>query len=1043
MRTERVSHIGWTVLCVLLLSGGWGRAQQPPTGPAPPTVPAGVKTWTVLIYMSGDDFPGLAPLEDASIDDFNEMEQVGSGPEVNIVVQWDRGTFSDVLDTAYGGDPTQSWESTRRYYVVQDPNQIVPTGGQPSPFANRIYSPMLDDLGELNMGDEETLVDFVKWGISRFPAEHYFVIIWNHGGGWKPRARFPHRGIVFDASVTGNAADVDPSVYLTNRELKSAFSRLKQFLGRNIDILGLDASGMGLLEVAYQVRYSVDYLISSLLFEPADGYPYDVFLQDLTDNPRQPIPLFLENFVASYVASYQVGQPTIGAGSSVTQGVYDMSRVTSLADAVDNLARLLLENLRLWLDEITIARSQSQSGSRLSVPTDGDPDNLDIFDLARNLQAQIDDPALDQAAQAVMDAVEGINGAIIAEGHLSGVGPLDTNVDNSHGTAIYFPPNTSSYDRTYQQVLDFAADTQWDEFLVAYTNQFSDTLGPIARIIYPLNGATIHNARPTIVATIVDQGGGRVDPATIELRIDGRLIDPHEFTFSLETGTLEYTPPVELAATGHTVQVQAQDLAGNKGSAATITFRIAPPVLGQGLRLFSVPLELSNPDPMTIFGTPDFRIARWVPTDVNEDKYHYYPDPYASFLPPDTQGSQPIVSAPPAGLGYWIWLPQETPLLFGAGKPVSAPQGYRIHLWPGWNLVGTPFNEFIGWGSVQFYRANLRLNLKQAVQRGWTNGILYSYVPNLSNPDLPGYYDFGDVGEGVLEPFGGYWVLALEETDLIIYSSAEPVGGQELGVTRREPRRLAPSRSPSSPPAETWQVQLSATAGPLLDPCNFFGQARGAEVGYDEQDVLEPPGLPGSLNLSFLLPAAGRSKGRWAKDMRPLGRGAETWEFEVYSPEEGEVTLTWSNLARVPAKYQLLLFDRQARRKVCLRTCAAYTYHAAKGETRGFSLQAVPRGLGPSLHLLELSVRVGRGGCQVVYTLSREAQVQVRVLSRQGREIWRVNGGRKGPGRQVQIWEGRDHQGRPVPNGYYLVEVTATTPEAEVRRAVRGFVWMR
>jgi len=58
------------------------------------------KEWTILVYMNGDN-----SLEAEAVNDLNEMEQLGSGERVNIVVQVDRtagydSRMDDWTDTA-------------------------------------------------------------------------------------------------------------------------------------------------------------------------------------------------------------------------------------------------------------------------------------------------------------------------------------------------------------------------------------------------------------------------------------------------------------------------------------------------------------------------------------------------------------------------------------------------------------------------------------------------------------------------------------------------------------------------------------------------------------------------------------------------------------------------------------------------------------------------------------------------------------------------------------------------------------------------------
>jgi hypothetical protein len=40
------------------------------------------------------------------------------------------------------------------------------------------------DLGEADMADGSTLVDFVTWTVQNYPADRYMLIMSDHGMGW-------------------------------------------------------------------------------------------------------------------------------------------------------------------------------------------------------------------------------------------------------------------------------------------------------------------------------------------------------------------------------------------------------------------------------------------------------------------------------------------------------------------------------------------------------------------------------------------------------------------------------------------------------------------------------------------------------------------------------------------------------------------------------------------------------------------------------------------------------------------------------------------
>ena len=149
---------------------------QPSEGPTQPVdVPAvepsadtsGLPEWTVIVYSAADD----DVLEENMWFDVNEMELVGSNSQMNIVVQMDR------YDRGFTGDG--DWSDTRRYLIQQD-NDL-----------NHIASPVVQSIGEADMGDPQTLEDFVTWAIQNYPAKKYALIMSDHGGGWRRTVYIP------------------------------------------------------------------------------------------------------------------------------------------------------------------------------------------------------------------------------------------------------------------------------------------------------------------------------------------------------------------------------------------------------------------------------------------------------------------------------------------------------------------------------------------------------------------------------------------------------------------------------------------------------------------------------------------------------------------------------------------------------------------------------------------------------------------------------------------------------------------------------------
>jgi hypothetical protein len=416
-----------------------------------------IRNWTIMVYLAGDN-----NLDSAGVVDLNEMKRVGTTDRVAVIAQFDRAG---------------SKGATVRYCLRK---------GTP------VAKDAVQTLGETNMGDPKVLEDFVTWGVTNYPADHYLLVLWNHGAGWddanlyqgdvfsgaappvsrkkqpvvtrraaagaKPigfaqaraglsRTRRALFSTTVEAAVKqrGIAFDDQARDFLDNIELKKVMARIKKKLSRKIDILGMDACLMSMVEVAYQMRDVADFSVGSEETEPGDGWPYDRILKSLAAKPTMTPKDLSKTIVSQYLASYKTGD-------NVTQSAMQLAALKPLAAAVDGLAKALRNILADTASRTALinARAKVQEYSR---PYDDYCDLLDICDL---IDKGINNPAVQTACAAVKQAV-GV--AVVATGYK---GPA---VDNSRGVSIYFPKRKLS---PLYKTLDFTKQSKWDEFLMAY-----------------------------------------------------------------------------------------------------------------------------------------------------------------------------------------------------------------------------------------------------------------------------------------------------------------------------------------------------------------------------------------------------------------------------------------------------------------------------------------------------------------------------------------------------------------------------------------------
>ena len=100
------------------------------------------REWLVMLYQNADD----EVLEQDIFTDLNEAELVGSSDAVTVVAQMDR------YDGGFDGDG--DWTTVKRFLVMQDDDLTA------------LGSEEIEDLGELNSGDPQTLVDFAVWAMT-------------------------------------------------------------------------------------------------------------------------------------------------------------------------------------------------------------------------------------------------------------------------------------------------------------------------------------------------------------------------------------------------------------------------------------------------------------------------------------------------------------------------------------------------------------------------------------------------------------------------------------------------------------------------------------------------------------------------------------------------------------------------------------------------------------------------------------------------------------------------------------------------------------
>lgn len=437
------------------------------------------QTWLVMLYMDADD----KVLEHDIYVDLNEAEKIGSSDRVQIVAQVDR------FSAGYSGDG--DWSTTKRFYVQQDDD------------LTRVGSTLVKDMGEVDMSDRDTLIDFVTWAVQNYPADKHVLILSDHGMGWPGGWSDPVPATPTDSSTPLSSA-LGNMMYLNN--IDDALQTIRERTGlEKIEVIGMDACLMGQAEVLAALAPHANYAVVSEETEPALGWAYASFLQSLEKDPGMTGAELGNMIVDSYIHQDQrivddqaraelmrQGSPMgglLGRGSvpsssqvaskmskDITLTVVDLESVPELMQSINDLSFALQT-----ADQKEVARARNYAQSFTSVFGQQVPASyIDLGSFVQLLKQT--DAGVNAEADKVLAAIQQ---AVVAEKH-------GTGKPGATGISIYFP-NSQLYQspmagpQSYTIIANrFARYSTWDDFLTFhYTGKKFDASAQQATLPEP------------------------------------------------------------------------------------------------------------------------------------------------------------------------------------------------------------------------------------------------------------------------------------------------------------------------------------------------------------------------------------------------------------------------------------------------------------------------------------------------------------------------------------------------------------------------------
>lgn len=290
-----ISILSLIAMTLLLILCGGRETAATSSDAAAVTVPDDSKaassdeTWAVYWYVCGSD---LESEHGAATDDLAEMMEVTLPDHVKVIIQ--TGGASEWQNNTMDASKIQRWlyDSEGMYLIDEQPIA--------------------------NMGDPQTLTDFLAYATDNYPADRTAVILWDHGGG-------SVNGVCADELYEFDALEL-PELYTAFRDVWQPDES-----DPALELIGFDACLMATVDVADTFREFAHYMVASEETEPGNGWLYSGWLSALAEDPS----MEGDELGKAICDAYYEGCVEEETADLATLSLTDLSKINSLLDAYD------------------------------------------------------------------------------------------------------------------------------------------------------------------------------------------------------------------------------------------------------------------------------------------------------------------------------------------------------------------------------------------------------------------------------------------------------------------------------------------------------------------------------------------------------------------------------------------------------------------------------------------------------------------------------------------------------------------------------------
>ncbi len=350
------------------------------------------------------------------------------------------------------------------------------------------------------------------------------------------------------------------------------------------------------------------------------------------------------------------------------------------------------------------------------------------------------------------------------------------------------------------------------------------------------------------------------------------------------------------------------------------------------------------------------------------------------------------------GRAFWL-VGRSDSITTGTARSVMRKQNAISLPQKGWHQVANPFAYNVSVDSI-----NLSTQL---------NGF-YEYLPDSGKYRFP-----EEVTE--LIPFKGYFINSDVDSQTLIIPPIEAGASLNKENTNRE--------------MLDWKIILNIKFLNESFDRIVFGYSSFANDQYDRLDWLDPPS-PTNQNIRSYIPHPDwpTFRGNYKRDIRLVKEEGEVWDFIIESDIEELLKLTFEIDSHLSQDVEVILLPKDINIPHDLKVQPHYQYYSfGKNKFKEFRLI-----VGPQEYIDERLSQITptqftlfqnypnpfNPTTTIRYALSKTEKVTLKVYNLLGKEVVTlVNDEEKTMGYHVEVWDGRNQDGRHVASGIYIYQI--------------------